>query len=80
MVVLEFFIIEKILMLNDALRGIFLMKLICELTSLLDMQLTDILIFGHTHRTYIDVENRVVNTGTWIADMLVPFHKHSSNN
>jgi UDP-2,3-diacylglucosamine pyrophosphatase LpxH len=39
---------------------------------LLGMQLTDILIFGHTHRPYIDFENRVVNTGAWIADMLVP--------
>ncbi|MGB8937785.1 MAG: hypothetical protein WCC17_22070, partial [Candidatus Nitrosopolaris sp.] len=41
---------------------------------LLGMQLNDILIFGHTHNgpTYIDIENSVVNTGAWIADMLVP--------
>ena len=39
---------------------------------LLGMQLNDILIFGHTHRPYIDIENSVVNTGAWIADMLVP--------
>ena len=39
---------------------------------LLGMQLNDILIFGHTHRPYIDFENGVVNTGAWIADMLVP--------
>ena len=36
------------------------------------MQLNDILIFGHTHGPYIDFENGVVNTGAWIADMLVP--------
>ena len=36
------------------------------------MQLTDMLIFGHTHRPYIDIENRVVNTGAWTADMLIP--------
>jgi len=30
---------------------------------LLGMQLNDILIFGHTHRPYIDIENRVANTG-----------------
>ena len=39
---------------------------------LLGMQFNDILIFGHTHRPYIDIENSVVNTGAWIADMLVP--------
>jgi hypothetical protein len=39
---------------------------------LLGMQLNDILIFGHTHRPYIDVQNKVVNTGGWLADMLVP--------
>jgi hypothetical protein len=36
------------------------------------MQLNDILIFGHTHRPYIDIENRVANTGAWTADMLIP--------
>ncbi len=39
---------------------------------LLGMQLSDILIFGHTHRPYLDSENSVINTGAWIADMLVP--------
>ena len=39
---------------------------------LLGMQLTDTLIFGHTHRPYIDIENSVVNSGAWITDMLVP--------
>lgn len=39
---------------------------------LLGMQLNEILIFGHTHRPYVDFENSVVNTGAWIADMLVP--------
>ena len=39
---------------------------------LLGMQFTDILIFGHTHRPYIDLENNVVNTGAWISNMLVP--------
>jgi UDP-2,3-diacylglucosamine pyrophosphatase LpxH len=39
---------------------------------LLGMQLNDILIFGHTHRPYIDIKNRVVNTGAWTADMLIP--------
>jgi predicted phosphodiesterase len=39
---------------------------------LLGMQLDDILIFGHTHRPYIDYENNVINTGAWISDMLVP--------
>jgi UDP-2,3-diacylglucosamine pyrophosphatase LpxH len=39
---------------------------------LLGMQINDILIFGHTHRPYIDIENRVVNTGAWTADMLIP--------
>jgi hypothetical protein len=39
---------------------------------LLGMQLNDILIFGHTHRPYIDIENRVANTGAWTADMLIP--------
>jgi UDP-2,3-diacylglucosamine pyrophosphatase LpxH len=39
---------------------------------LLGMQLNDILIFGHTHRPYIDIENSVVNTGAWTADMLIP--------
>lgn len=41
-------------------------------SPLLGMQLNDILIFGHTHRPYIDHENNVVNTGAWISDMLVP--------
>lgn len=36
------------------------------------MQLNDILIFGHTHRPYIDIQNRVANTGAWTADMLIP--------
>ncbi|HEY5631463.1 MAG TPA: hypothetical protein VIR31_05000 [Nitrososphaeraceae archaeon] len=40
--------------------------------SLLGMQLINILIFGHTHRAYIDIENKVVNIGAWIEDMLVP--------
>ena len=35
------------------------------------MRLNDILIFGHTHRPYNDVENKVANTGAWIEDMLV---------
>jgi UDP-2,3-diacylglucosamine pyrophosphatase LpxH len=39
---------------------------------LLGMHLNDILIFGHTHRPYNDIQNNVVNTGAWIADMLVP--------
>jgi hypothetical protein len=39
---------------------------------LLGMRLNDILIFGHTHRPYNDIQNTVVNTGGWIADMLVP--------
>lgn len=39
---------------------------------LLGMRLNDILIFGHTHRPYNDVENKVANTGAWIEDMLVP--------
>ena len=39
---------------------------------LLGMQLSDILIFGHTHRPYLDSENSVINTGAWVADMLVP--------
>jgi UDP-2,3-diacylglucosamine pyrophosphatase LpxH len=39
---------------------------------LLGMRLNDILIFGHTHRPYNDIQNNVVNTGGWIADMLVP--------
>jgi hypothetical protein len=39
---------------------------------LLGMQLEDILIFGHTHKPYIDYENNVINTGSWISDMLVP--------
>jgi hypothetical protein len=39
---------------------------------LLGMQLNDILIFGHTHRPYIDIENGVINTGAWTADMLIP--------
>jgi hypothetical protein len=39
---------------------------------LLGMQLNDILIFGHTHRPYIDIENSVVNTGAWTDDMLIP--------
>jgi hypothetical protein len=39
---------------------------------LLGMQLNDILIFGHTHRPYNDIQNKVVNTGGWLADMLVP--------
>jgi hypothetical protein len=34
---------------------------------LLGMQLNDIPIFGHTHRPYIDIENRVANTGAWPA-------------
>ena len=36
------------------------------------MQLDDILIFGHTHRPYIDIENNVINTGAWTSDMLIP--------
>ena len=39
---------------------------------LLGMKLGDILIFGHTHRPYLDSENSVINTGAWVADMLVP--------
>lgn len=39
---------------------------------LLGMQLNDILIFGHTHRPYLDTENSVINTGAWLADMVVP--------
>lgn len=39
---------------------------------LLGMRLNDILIFGHTHRPYNDIQNNVVHTGAWIADMLVP--------
>jgi len=39
---------------------------------LLGMQLNDILIFGHTHRPYNDIQNKVANTGAWTADMLVP--------
>ena len=39
---------------------------------LLGMQLNDILIFGHTHRPYIDIQNSVVNTGGWLANMMVP--------
>lgn len=39
---------------------------------LLGMRLNDILIFGHTHRPYIDIKNKVVNTGAWTTDMLVP--------
>lgn len=39
---------------------------------LLGMQLDEILIFGHTHRPYNDIENSVVNTGAWITNMLVP--------
>jgi hypothetical protein len=36
------------------------------------MQLEDTLIFGHTHRPFVDSVNHVVNTGAWISDMLVP--------
>ncbi len=39
---------------------------------LLGMQLDEILIFGHTHRPYIDFENKVINTGGWLADMVTP--------
>ena len=39
---------------------------------LLGMQLDDILVFGHTHRPYIDFENNVINTGGWLADMVTP--------
>ena len=41
---------------------------------LFGMQLNDIyiLIFGHTHRPYIDIGNSVINTGTWTRDMLIP--------
>lgn len=39
---------------------------------LLGMQLDEILIFGHTHRPYIDFENNVINTGGWLADMVTP--------
>jgi len=39
---------------------------------LLGMHLDDILIFGHTHRPYIDIENSVINTGAWTRDMLIP--------
>ena len=39
---------------------------------LLGMQLDDILIFGHTHRPYIDFEYNVINTGGWLADMVTP--------
>ena len=39
---------------------------------LLGMQLNDILIFGHTHRPYIDIENKVINTGAWTRDMMIP--------
>jgi UDP-2,3-diacylglucosamine pyrophosphatase LpxH len=39
---------------------------------LLGMQLEDTLIFGHTHRPFVDPANQVVNTGGWISDMLVP--------
>jgi UDP-2,3-diacylglucosamine pyrophosphatase LpxH len=39
---------------------------------LLGMRLNDILIFGHTHRPYNDIQNSVVNTGAWITNMLVP--------
>ena len=39
---------------------------------LLGMQLNDILIFGHTHRPYNDIHNSVVNTGGWLANMMVP--------
>jgi hypothetical protein len=36
------------------------------------MQLDEILIFGHTHRPYIDFENNVINTGGRLADMVTP--------
>jgi UDP-2,3-diacylglucosamine pyrophosphatase LpxH len=39
---------------------------------LLGMYLNEILIFGHTHRPYNDIQNTVVNTGAWITNMLVP--------
>ncbi|MGC2570675.1 MAG: hypothetical protein WA364_04115, partial [Candidatus Nitrosopolaris sp.] len=39
---------------------------------LFGMQLNDILIFGHTHRPYIDIGNSVINTGAWTRDMLIP--------
>lgn len=39
---------------------------------LLGMQLSDTLIFGHTHRPFMDLTNQVINTGGWISDMLVP--------
>lgn len=39
---------------------------------LLGMQLSDILVFGHTHRPFFDLENNVINTGGWISDMMTP--------
>jgi UDP-2,3-diacylglucosamine pyrophosphatase LpxH len=39
---------------------------------LFGMQLDDVLIFGHTHRPFLDLSNKVVNTGAWISDMIVP--------
>ena len=38
---------------------------------LLGMQLEDILVFGHTHRPYNDIENKVINAGAWLSDMEV---------
>lgn len=46
---------------------------------LLGMQLDDTLIFGHTHRPFVDLTNHVVNTGAWISDMLVPSWFKSSH-
>ena len=38
---------------------------------LLGMTGDEFLVFGHTHRPFLDGENRVVNSGSWVQDAAI---------
>ncbi len=45
--------------------------------SLLGMKPHETLVFGHTHRPFIDQEKKVVNTGSWINDIEGGYQQNS---
>lgn len=36
------------------------------------------LVYGHTHRPFVDEENRLANTGSWVDDPLLPMYKKNT--
>lgn len=44
---------------------------------LLGMKPGETLIFGHTHRPFIDYEKKVANTGSWIDELPIKSHQNT---